>query len=418
MIPNRTSLKRTRLIGSLLLVIGLWILLIQPITASEIPEPADSDRAPIDFEPIVNSDGFVLPEVEVTPDGIAWCPANANICRVNRQFTVEEIKAKLQARRWNVWQDGNQLNFAFYGHVPEAYVIGGFSLELAPINNSDYWVATLQIANLDRAVITHVFGVRKHNDFQLIQETYGVWRGENAPQAPDFSSELQGYYDTELFYSAALDEIRLVSYYLPPNYSFRSTYPVLYMTDGQALGAFAQVVEPLIEKRIIPPMILVGVHSPYDQPTRNRRAEEYILGLNNEAYLAHEQFFTETVRRWSELRLHASEDPAERAIMGFSNGAVFAGNTGVRKPDLYGQVIMFSQGDTPLINLRSQVTARYYLAAGTLEPQIHSLAQRFHFTLLLLDVESRFRQRISGHDFVFWQEELVHALQWMFTADK
>lgn len=400
-------LKRTPLIGSLLLIIGLWAIAVLPITANDIPSQPDTTTIPYDS---------IFPlEMDVSADAIGWCPSNANICRINRQWTIEEIKAGLDGNNWAIWEDNQQLVFAFRGHVADAMVIGGIQVALAPINNSDYWVATLHVSSLSRAVISYSFVTYAYNQWQLVDGSSQVFRGDRAPDAPDFAVELKGYYDTEVFYSAELDELRLVSYYLPPNFSFRETYPVLYMTDGQALDWFARTVEPLIAKRLIPPMIMVGVHAPYAEPTRQRRAEEYILGLNDEAYLAHEQFFTESVRRWSELRLGASTDPNDRMIMGFSNGAAFAGNTAVRKPDTYGHVILFSQSHHPLINLRSQVKARFYLSAGTLEPEFHSQAQRFHFTLRLLNVDTIFRQRVSGHDYLVWQEELPNALQWIFA---
>lgn len=407
-------LKRTRWITAVFLFVGLAVLLAQPILASDLPAIPETETLPIP-QILMTSDGLVLPSGDLTIDGIGWCPSNANICRVNRQWTVAEIRAQLGNNKWAVWQDDRQLTFAFRGHVPEVFVAAGFHLELMPIENSDYWAATVQIGLLDQAVISYMFGTVKDNTYQIIQESYGVWRGKRAPQEPEKAESLQGYMDTAILYSSELDELRPISYYLPPNYSFRQAYPVVYMTNGQSLQWFAQVVEPLIQQRLIPPMIIVGVFPAPYEGAHNRQAEEYLLGISDAAYLAHEQFFTETVRRWAELRLHASEDPSQRAIMGYSMGSTFAGNTGIRKPDTYGHIMMLSPSQIPLINLRSQVSARYYLAAGTLEPPVYSIAQRFHFNLLLLNVESRFRQRVSGHDGVMWQEELPNALRWMFA---
>ena len=149
------------------------------------------------------------------------------------------------------------------------------------------------------------------------------------------------------------------------------------MTDGDQLAEFGfpHVVEPLIERGLIPPTILVAVHAAPFKLTHDRRAEEYVPGINAAVYSAHEQFFTETVRAWAEKELNASRDPSQRALMGYSRGAVFAGNTGIRKPEIYGQVMMFSPAEAPRIDEKSEIQARYYLLAGTLEEYFYKATE-------------------------------------------
>ena len=376
---------------------GLLMIFAQPVTANEFPTLPDDST-----------------ENEITADFVGWCPSNANICRVNRDWTVEAIQAQLGSDRWKVWQEGNQLIFAIRTRAQDVLIAGGISTNLTPVKDSDYWVATLQILNIDHAMVSYIFGVMQNGTTQLIADSHGVWRGQHAPKPPPMTQPTRLI--TQAIYSPELDEMRQVSVYLPLNYSGVDV-PVVYMADGQALAAFTRVMEPLIYKGLIPPTMIVGVHAPWFEPTRNRRSEEYVLGLNDDVYIAHEQFFTKTVRRWAELQFGASQDPAKRAIFGFSDGAVFAGNTGVRHPNLYGQVMMFSTTQQPYVTLRTAIEPRYYLLAGTLEPPIYAQTHQFYFSLLLLNAEARFTRRIAGHDGVMWQEEFVSALRWMFLPD-
>jgi len=378
----------------IILIAGLLIVFTQPVLANDLPIPLDTGT-----------------EGDITADFVGWCPSNATICRANRQWTADELKQNLNTARWKVWQEDNQLIFAYRGRAEDVFIAGGISTNLTPIPNSEYWVLTLQIANLDHAMVSYLFGIRQYGNVKFITESYGIWRGSHAPEAPPMAQSPQVI--QLAMYSPELDEMRMVSVYLPPNYSGIDV-PVVYMADGQWLGAFAAMIEPLIMQGVIPPTMIVGVHAAPFEQTRDRRAEEYLLGINDTAYMAHERFFTRTVRRWAELQFGASQNSDKRAIIGFSNGATFAGNTGIRKPNLYKHVMMFSASQAPFVTSRTVVEPRYYLLAGTLEPPIFTQAYQFHFSLLLLNAEARFTRRVAGHDAVMWQEEFVSALRWMF----
>lgn len=386
-------LNVTRLPITLLWLAGL-LMIAHPVNANEFPTLPHTSYS----------------ENDSTADFVGWCPSNANICRVNREWTVEDIQQQLNNDHWKVWQEGDQLIFAVRTRAQDVFIAGGISTHLTPVKDNEYWVATLQILNINHAMVSYIFGVVQNGSIQLISDSSGVWRGEHAPPPPPVA---QPSIQTQAIYSPELDEMRMVSVYLPLEYTGKDV-PVVYMADGQWLESFAMVMGPLIQRGFIPPTMIVGVHAAPYEPTRDRRAEEYILGINDDVYNAHERFFTRTVRRWAELQFGASQDPAKRAIIGFSNGASFAGNTGVRKPDLYGHVMMFSTSKQPLVTLRSVIKPRYYLLAGTLEPPVYTQTHQFYFSLLLLNAEARFTRRIAGHDHVMWQEEFVSALRWMY----
>jgi len=287
-----------------------------------------------------------------------------------------------------------------------------------PVEGSDYWVATIRVRDVDSAVIRHWLYTYGQDGQEHIPETLGVWRGKDAPPAPPIAEPLRGaVIETELD-SDSLNESRRITYYLPPTYTDTRRYPVVYMTDGEQFldFGFPQVVEPLIDHAIIPPLVLVSVHAAPFLPHHDRRAEEYVPSIKDDVYRAHEQFFTETVRAWAEEELNASRNPTQRALMGYSRGAVFAGNTGIRKPEIYGYVMMFSPGDELQMDQSSVINARYYLLAGTLEEHFYQAAERSFRALLSADADAVFKTRVAGHASTLWVEEFPRALKWMFAA--
>src|SRR5690606_8737225 len=56
-----------------------------------------------------------------------------------------------------------------------------------------------------------------------------------------------------------LNEDRSITIYLPPNYSTEKSYGVLMVTDNIGVP-LPQFVEPLIDKEVIDPIIIVGIN--------------------------------------------------------------------------------------------------------------------------------------------------------------
>ncbi len=350
---------------------------------------------------------------------IDWCPSEKNVCRVNRQWSVAELKRTMGNLNWRTWQEFDQLVFAYRGRSSQLHLSGAIQTSLTPVEDSDYWVATIRIRDIECAVIRHWLYRHSHGGQDYLPETLGVWRGKSAPAAPAFAEPLRGSVRETEIYSDLLNTTRRITYYLPPTYSEERCYPVVYMTDGDQLRdfGFPHVVEPLIDQALIPPLVLVAVHAAPFLPHHDRRAEEYVLGINDRVYQKHERFFTETARVWAEATLNASRDRKERALMGYSRGAVFAGNTGIRKPDVYGHVMAFSPGAELQIDRSYVTSARYYLLAGTLEEHFYQATERIYRALETEGIDVALKTRVAGHASTLWVEEFPRALMWMFNVD-
>jgi enterochelin esterase-like enzyme len=212
----------------------------------------------------------------------------------------------------------------------------------------------------------------------------------------------------------ALGECRGVTVVLPPGYTAGLHYPVLFCADGQAVRVFAQYLEPEIAEGNLPPIILVGVHS-----VANSRSSDYLSHIDQQRYLAHQQFFTDDVFDWTYSRFDICFERTMCGIFGFSHGADFALATGARHHLKYGVVIAFSiAGGCELPEeslLRLQPSAKYYLSAGTREKPIRARGRAFAKQLSKHGVENLITERHAGHELTFWGSELPHAIRWAFS---
>ncbi len=294
------------------------------------------------------------------------------------------------------------------------------------VENLDLWVLTVQIDNLSQAVISYSFtpyleGRPVDNPGSIGDET--VWRGPDAPPAPERAQTLQGQIKEHEIDSVALGERRDITVYLPPGHNLNQRLPVVYVADGQLLQEFAPILDPVISANKIPAVIVVGVHSAENQDTtesngisQDLRAQEYLPGIDSARFEAHERFFVYEVAEWAEQNLHAATDREQRVIFGASNGGTFAVAMGIHHPDRYANVIAFSFGETGLgtPEWSAGMAPRYYLLAGTLEFFGESTA-KWASTLAELDVEHVHRERVDGHSFIMWAEEFPGAIAWTFA---
>lgn len=169
--------------------------------------------------------------------------------------------------------------------------------------------------------------------------------------------------------SGSLCDTRTVSIFLPAAYHSGSRSPVLYCADGQALGIFAERLQYEMETGNIPWVLLVGAHSHSEL-----RAKEYIPGVNNERFSAHEEFFTDERCRWTKSEFCVSATRDTCGLFGFSNGAIFAVTMGARHREKYGAVIAFSvPGGAERFTAYDWTQpprTKFYLSAGTREKPI------------------------------------------------
>ena len=196
---------------------------------------------------------------------------------------------------------------------------------------------------------------------------------------------------------------RQVTVYVPPN----PPEAIVFAGDGQRISKWGR----LLEKADAPSTMIVGVHGLTDEMLR---LHEYSPGFEPQRFAAHEKFFVEDVRRWTESRFGVL--PTERtAVFGASAGGELALALGLRHPDVYGAVFCASPGagyKPP--GVMPSPLPQTYLVAGTKEPFFIDNAGRWADTLRHAGAEVVMHERAGSHGGAFWREEFPLMVAWAF----
>jgi len=197
---------------------------------------------------------------------------------------------------------------------------------------------------------------------------------------------------------------RQATVYVPPHLP----EAIVFAGDGQRIAKWGR----WLEKADVPSTMIVGVHGLTDETLR---LHEYSPGFAPERFAAHEKFFVEDVRRWTEARFGVAL-PAERtAVFGVSASGELALAIGLRHPDVYGATFCASPGGgyrPPQAMPRS--VPRAYLVAGTLEPFFLKNATRWATALRDAGADVVMTERVGSHGDPFWREELPLMVAWAF----
>jgi enterochelin esterase-like enzyme len=215
------------------------------------------------------------------------------------------------------------------------------------------------------------------------------------------ASAVSGEFVTETF---EYDGGRLVTVYVPPG----PPKAIVFAGDGQRIAKWGG----LLEKAGAPSTMIVGVHGLTDE---TQRLHEYSPGFEPERFAAHEKFFVEDVRRWTESRFGVVL-PAERAaVFGVSAGGELALALGLRHPHVFGAVFCASPGGgyKPPGVMPSPLP-RTYLVAGTQEPFFLGNARRWANALRDAGADVVVNERVGSHGGAFWREEFPLMVGWAF----
>ena len=299
------------------------------------------------------------------------------------QTSLTEAESLLQRKKAegkSVWADGDTLTFVYEGEAETVELCCGLQEPLTRLPDSEAWVLRKTIPNLSEAVISYSFIVDGNFSESALDR---VWRGTDAPPAPETLEPSAGSIFERTLNSKVLGETRKLVVYLPPDYAAQKPLglPVVYLADGSSVWEFARFVEPLIRQGKLPQLLLIGIESgsyagdptaAYD-PELDMRSREYIPRADDERFFEHERFVLDEVLPWAEEAFGASNDPAQRVVYGHSNGGVFAAAMGLRHPDVFGYALPFSVGVNPTDVIEVQAgTTEFYFIAGTLEERFYT----------------------------------------------
>jgi enterochelin esterase-like enzyme len=309
---------------------------------------------------------------------------------------------------------------------------GSIQCALERVGDTDIWALQLQMAQWEQTFLSEEFVAisgQRSDQFTIGSQPTGMasatFRGSKAPPPPDAVVQIRGKLSTTNVPSKSLGESRKVSVYVPPG-GARAKLPVLYMTDGAELPAFAPIVEALIQAGRIRPIAIIAEHAggytgdtskPYDVRLDNR-SRDYLAVVDPPRFASHMRFFVEELLPWVERQYGISSARTDRAAMGFSNGGAFVGQLGMQHPETFATVLPFSpaaqvstQGE-----LRSDPSRlpRFLFSGGELEPAFLGSARADAVWLAARGVSTQLRVWWSGHDMLQWQQALADYLPEVF----
>ena len=165
--------------------------------------------------------------------------------------------------------------------------------------------------------------------------------------------------------------------------------------------------------------MIIGAHRLDDETLR---IHEYSPGestaafaFDHEQFVAHEKFFVEDVRRWTQSRFDVALPADRTAVFGVSASGELALAMGLRHPDIYGAVFCASPGGgyRPPAVMPSSLP-RAYLVAGMQERFFLENATRWADALRDAGADVVMAERVGSHGDAFWREELPLMVAWAF----
>jgi enterochelin esterase-like enzyme len=181
---------------------------------------------------------------------------------------------------------------------------------------------------------------------------------------------------------------------------------IVFAGDGQRISKWGR----LLERPGVPSTMIVGVHGLTDDTLR---LHEYSPGFAPERFAAHERFFVDDVRRWTESRFGVVLTRARPAVFGVSAGGELALALGLRHPDVFGAVFCASPGGgyKPPASMPSPLP-RTYLVAGAQEPFFLENARTWASALRDAGADVAMTERAGSHGGAFWREEFPRMVAW------
>lgn len=355
--------------------------------------------------------------------------AGKDICRLKQDPSEAEARSHLGDKSVAFWRDGDHFMIVAQRKAEKVTLCCAIQAPMAQWPNTDLWTLTVQSPHLDDAVIDLNLstgdrvagGANKAPDMAKAEAQFNgalkrteilQWRGPKAAPAPEYyEGALRGSLHFEDIASPNLGETRRIVVYLPPGYKKGERYPVIYMADGQSLSSEARIIEPLIVAGKIRPIVVVGLYS----GDNLRRAADYLIGLEGDKFFTHEAFLLKEVMPRAESQYGAAGLAKDRMIFGFSNGAGWAIDVGLRHPELFGHIAALSLGTNGMRGVNwNPGRQTLYLSAGLFEPGFLHTTSANATAARAAGVETTFVTHATGHSSLAWDLSLVDSLVRVF----
>ncbi len=188
----------------------------------------------------------------------------------------------------------------------------------------------------------------------------------------------------------------------------KKKYPSLYVQDGSeylTLGSMANVLDFLIQQKIIEPVVVVFI----DPKDRNR---EYVF------YPSYRSLVCDSLVPYIDSYYRIENVPAKRGIMGPSLGGLVSLDIRLHRSDLFGfcgsQSGAFGFQNKRIfqtVRVTPPKTLRVYLDWGTYESQIQTVNQEMRELLKQQGILIHTQAFHEGHSWGSWRAHLDELLK-------
>lgn len=260
----------------------------------------------------------------------------------------------------------------------------------------------------------------------FITFNYSYFFSQSSVYSNKIDEEISSQFFIDTLYSQKLKENRRLTIYLPNGFNKDSNYPVIYATDGQLIKeSYRKSLDSLIECKVIPRIVLVGVHSNEKFLPGNSiqyRNLEYIsrdLGTDSlsRCFQNHYNFFTKEVMEYVENTYAVSSICSQRIFYGTSNGADFGIAMSMINPDLIQTYICCSifSGTSEKFVWKKVNCPRFYIYYGNTEFDfVQNQAKTLSKYLKQKKVYFVCESYEGGHDQKMWESSFFKALSNIF----
>jgi len=198
------------------------------------------------------------------------------------------------------------------------------------------------------------------------------------------------------------------------------------------VNQYAAYVEYIIISKKIRHLLLVGVHAAsssdgikYDIAKDSRAFEyndgfaKFVKGSDSTIFQKHLEFFCKEVPEYIQKRYNVSALRSAACLFGYSNGASFTVSAGLYHPEAFSNIISCSVSWLPALKSPQWDAVsypRYYLGAGSLEPEFYDTTQKWAKLLNEAGKQNHLYKYRAGHDEALWKYFFIETIQKIFAT--